>query len=85
MESMKAFSQINEVLALHGLQLERGSRKWCIIKLGEYGKGTIHGYFRSSFSTDLAETLTVYKTSKHRALLITLNTTIWECRLFGGD
>ena len=82
---MKAFSQINEVLALHGLQLERASVQWYVINQGEYGTGTIHGYFRTSFSADLAEILTVYKTSKHRALLITLNTTIWECKLFKGD
>jgi len=81
---MNTLSKINKDLEVHGLQLERSKTQWYIIELGDYGRGPIYGYFRYSREDDLAKSLTVYKSSKYRELLILLNTTIWECHLFGG-
>lgn len=83
---MNTFSKINADLEQYGLQLEKAiARQWYITNVGEYGRGPIHAYFRYSRSDDLARTLTVYKTSAHRELLLTLNTTIWNCNLIGGN
>jgi len=81
---MNSFDKINKDLEVHGLQLEQSLYQWHIIELGDYGQGPIYGYFRCSRGDDLAKSLTVYKSSKYRELLILLNTTIWECHLFGG-
>ncbi|AZU99678.1 hypothetical protein SBP1_gp086 [Vibrio virus vB_VspP_SBP1] len=82
---MNTFSKINADLKQYGLQLEQAiARQWYITNEGEYGRGQIHGYFKYNRGTDIAETLLVYKTSGHKELLLTLNTTIWDCVLTGG-
>lgn len=82
---MNTFSKINTDLAVYGLQLEQAmASQWYITNVGEYGKGPIHGYFRYKRSDDIARTLTVYKSSSQKELLLTLNTAVWDCKLIGG-
>lgn len=81
---MNTFTKINRDLEVHGLQLEKSLYQWYVIKIGDYGRGAIHAYFRYSHGDDIAKTLTIYKTSKHKELLLLLNTTIWDCKLIGG-
>lgn len=86
MESLNTFSKINADLKQYGLQLEQAFvRQWYITNEGEYGRGQIHGYFKYDRGTDIAKTLTVYKSSSQKELLLTLNTAIWDCELIGGN
>lgn len=82
---MNTFSKINKDLAVHGLQLENSLHQWYITSNGEYGSGPIYGYFRYTRNDDIAKTLTIYKTSSYKKLLLLLNTTVWNCELIGGN